>query len=45
MFKKLKNKLLLLNLSIISILMIISFLTIFIFTYKDIHRDIEGGAP
>ncbi|MDH8679532.1 HAMP domain-containing sensor histidine kinase [Fusibacter bizertensis] len=41
MFKKLRNRLLLMNLSIISILMLISFSTIYIMTYNNIHEVIK----
>lgn len=41
MFKKLRNRLLLMNLSIISILMLISFSTIYVMTYNNIHEVIR----
>ncbi|GAB6108070.1 sensor histidine kinase [Fusibacter bizertensis] len=41
MFKKLRNRLLIMNLSIISILMIISFSIIYVMTYNNIHEVIK----
>ncbi len=41
MFKKLRHRLLLMNLSIISILMLVSFSTIYIMTYNNIHQSIR----
>lgn len=41
MFKKLRHRLLLMNLSIISILMLVSFSTIYIMTYNNIQQSIR----
>lgn len=41
MFKKLRNRFLLMNMVIISIIMIVAFLTIYIITYQNVHRDIQ----
>jgi len=41
MFKKLHNRMLLMNLSIITVLMLISFSTIYIITYNNIHESIR----
>lgn len=41
MFKKLRNKLLILNLSIIFILMMVSFSSIYFITYNDIHKSVQ----
>lgn len=41
MFKKLRNKLLILNLSIIFILMMVSFSSIYVMTYNDVDRYIQ----
>lgn len=41
MFKKLKNRFLLLNLVIISVMMIASFATIYTITYHDVRRNID----
>lgn len=41
MFKKLRNRFLLLNLIIISIMMIISFTSIYLITYKNVRNDIN----
>lgn len=41
MFKKLQNKLLLMNLTIISVLMLAGFTSIYVFTYKDTQNSIQ----
>lgn len=41
MFKRLRNRFLLMNMVIISIIMIVAFLTIFIITSQNVHRDIN----
>lgn len=41
MFKRLKNRFLLLNLVIISFMMLVSFMTIYTITYQDVRRDID----
>jgi two-component system sensor histidine kinase CiaH len=41
MFKKLRNKFLVLNLVTISIMMIIAFSSIYLITYNNVHRDID----
>lgn len=41
MFKQLRNKFLILNLVIISVVMIISFATIYLITYNNVQRDIN----
>lgn len=41
MFKQLRNRFLMLNLIIISIMMIIAFSTIYIITYSDVRRNID----
>ncbi|MBV7272408.1 HAMP domain-containing histidine kinase [Clostridium sp. PL3] len=40
MFKQLRNKFLMLNLIIISIMMVISFTSIYLITYRSVHNDI-----
>ncbi len=42
MFKKLRNKFLLINLVLITVMMMISFSSIYIITYQNVHADIEG---
>ncbi|QGU96081.1 two-component sensor histidine kinase [Clostridium bovifaecis] len=41
MFKKLRNKFLFLNLVIISVMMMISFISIYLITYNTVRRDID----
>lgn len=41
MFKRLRNRFLLMNMVIISIIMIVAFLTIYIITNQNVHRDIN----
>lgn len=41
MFKALRNKLLLLNLVIISVMMILAFTSIYLITYNNVHKDIQ----
>lgn len=41
MFKELRNKFLILNLVIISIMMMIAFTSIYLITYNDVYRDID----
>jgi two-component system sensor histidine kinase CiaH len=41
MFKKLKNRFLLLNLVTISVMMLVAFVTIYTITYQDVRRDID----
>lgn len=41
MFKQLRNKFLILNLVIISVMMIFAFSTIFLITYKDVYKNID----
>lgn len=41
MFRKLRNKFLVLNLVTISIMMIIAFSSIYLITYNNVHRDID----
>jgi two-component system, OmpR family, sensor histidine kinase CiaH len=41
LFKELRNKFLILNLVIISIMMLISFTSIYLITYNNVHSDIE----
>jgi two-component system sensor histidine kinase CiaH len=41
MFKKLRNKFLILNLVTISVMMMIAFSSIYLITYNNVHRDID----
>lgn len=41
MFKQLRNKFLILNLVIISVMMIFAFSTIYLITYKDVYKNID----
>ncbi len=41
MFKELRNRFLILNLVIISVMMMISFICIYFITYNNVHRDID----
>ncbi|MCU6710520.1 HAMP domain-containing histidine kinase [Paenibacillus sp. J5C_2022] len=42
MFKKLKNRFLLLNMIMISVMMLVSFATVYAITYQNVQRDIDN---
>lgn len=41
MFKRLRNRFLMMNMVIISIIMLVAFTTIYVITYQNVHRDID----